>query len=65
MPLKTTPFDPADYLHDEEDMALYLEDARACGPDAVADAEVVVDRARARLAKAAAPSGDAGRSAVG
>ncbi len=50
MPLKTKPFDPANYLYDEEDMALYLEDARAFGPEAVADAETVIARARARIA---------------
>lgn len=50
MPLKTKPFDPADYLFDEDDFALFLADARAFGPDAVADAEAVIARARARLA---------------
>jgi hypothetical protein len=51
MPLKTLPFDPADYLYDEEDLALYLEDARAFGADAVADAMQVIARARARIAE--------------
>lgn len=55
MPLKTKPFDPADYLNDEEDMALYLEDARAFGPEAVADAMKVIARARARTPPATAP----------
>ena len=55
MPLKTKPFDPADYLQDEEDMALYLEDARAFGPEAVADAIEVIARARARMKPATAP----------
>jgi len=52
MPLKTRPFDPADYLYDEEDLALYLEDARAFGPEAVADAVKVVARARLRAVPA-------------
>lgn len=51
MALKTRPFDPADYLFDEEDIALYLEDARAFGPEALSDAAEVVARARARLAE--------------
>lgn len=61
MPLKTKPFDPADYLYDEEDMAHYMEDARAFGPEAVADAETVIARARARLAQA--PNAPRSRSA--
>jgi DNA-binding phage protein len=43
------PFDPADYLHDEEQFAIYLEDAALDGPEAVAEAEIVIARARARL----------------
>lgn len=48
MPLRTKPFDPADYLFDEEDMALYLADARAFGPEVLSEAAEVVARARAR-----------------
>lgn len=55
--MKTLPFDPADYLDTEEGIAAYLADARAFGPEAVADAVEVVARARARMA------GDAGAPA--
>ena len=53
MPLKTRPFDPTDYLETEEDMAVYLADARLDGPEAVADAMEVIARARARVAASA------------
>ena len=47
--MELKPFDPADYLHDEEQFAIYLEDAALDGADAIARAEVVIARARARL----------------
>jgi DNA-binding phage protein len=55
MPLKTKPFDPTDYLETEADRAAYLADAQQDGPEAVADAEVVVARARTRWAEQPEP----------
>lgn len=48
--MELKPFDPADYLDSEEGIEAYLEDARAFGARALADAEVVIARARARMA---------------
>ncbi len=31
--IETLPFDPADYLYDEEDMALYLAQTPSCLPN--------------------------------
>lgn len=47
------PFDPADYLDSEEGIEAYLADARLFGADALAQAEVVVARARARMGEVA------------
>jgi probable addiction module antidote protein len=45
MPIKTTPFDPAEYLNTPEEIAAYLEDAFASGDRAeIADALGVVAR---------------------
>lgn len=51
--MKTLPFDPADYLDSEEEIAAYLADARLDGEEAVADALEVVARARARMGASA------------
>ncbi len=67
--MKLKPFDPADYLDTEEGIEAYLEDARAFGQRALADAEVVVARARARMAarasKASRRGADRDRSVEG
>ena len=47
--MKLEPFDPADYLDSEEGIEAYLADARLFGAEAVADAEIVIARARARM----------------
>lgn len=47
--MELKPFDPADYLDSEEGIEAYLSDARAFGAEALADAETVVARARARM----------------
>ncbi|WP_269515826.1 DNA-binding protein [Brevundimonas subvibrioides] len=52
MPLKTLPFDPADYLDTEEAIAAYLADARLDGAVALSRAVEVVARARVRMTKA-------------
>jgi DNA-binding phage protein len=44
--MKTRPFDPAEYLDCEEAIEAYLADAQADGAEALADAKVVVARAR-------------------
>lgn len=51
--MELKPFDPADYLDIEEGIEAYLDDARLFGADAVAQAEVVIARARARMSEAA------------
>ena len=47
MPLKTTPFDPAEYLDDDEAIKAYIDDAIATG-DAGFIAKCIGDVARAR-----------------
>ena len=47
MPLKTTPFDPAEYLDDDEAIKAYIDDAIASG-DAGFIAKCIGDVARAR-----------------
>ena len=49
--MKLKPFDAADYLDCEEGIEAYLEDARTFGDDALSDAQEVVARARARMAR--------------
>lgn len=44
--MKTRPFDPAEYLDCEEAIEAYLTDAEADSTEALADARVVVARAR-------------------
>jgi probable addiction module antidote protein len=47
MPLETTPFDPAEYLDNDEAVAVYLTDALETGDAAfIADALGVVARAK-------------------
>ena len=46
--MKTRPFDPAEYLDCEEAIEAYLADAEADSAEALADAKVVVARARQR-----------------
>ena len=48
--METRPFDPATYLDSEEAIAAYLADARGHGREELAQAAVVVARARALLA---------------
>ncbi|MCF8505993.1 MAG: hypothetical protein K9G59_13870 [Caulobacter sp.] len=50
--MELKPFDPADYLDSEEGIEAYLEDARLDGAAALARADAVVARARARMAEA-------------
>ena len=50
--MELKPFDPADYLDSEEGIEAYLSDARAFGAEALADAEIVVARARAQMSQA-------------
>ena len=47
MPLKTTPFDPAEYLDDDEAISAYIDEAIATG-DAGFIAKCIGDVARAR-----------------
>jgi len=44
--MKTRPFDPAEYLDCEEAIEAYLADAEADSEAALADAQIVVSRAR-------------------
>ncbi len=44
--MKTLPFDPAEYLDSEEAIEAYLGDAEADSEAALADARLVVSRAR-------------------
>mgnify|MGYP001160635262 FL=1 len=44
--MKTRPFDPAEYLDCEEAIEAYLADAEADSEAALADAKIVVSRAR-------------------
>ena len=47
MALKTTPFDPAEYLDDDESIAAYLDEAMSTGdPKFIAKSLGVVARAR-------------------
>lgn len=41
-------FDPADFIDDEEAAQAFLEDAQKDGPELVAQAEAIVERARKR-----------------
>ncbi len=50
--MELKPFDPADYLDSEEGIEAYLADARQFGAEAMADAEIVIARARARMSDA-------------
>jgi len=52
--LKTTPFDPADYLATDTAVATYLSEAMGTGDLAlIADALAVVERARAHALRPA------------
>jgi DNA-binding phage protein len=50
MPLKTTPFDPVDYLTTPQALAVYLLAGCDGEPADQADALAIVARARARIA---------------
>ncbi len=55
--MKTRPFDPAEYLDCEEAIEAYLADAEADSAEALADAKVVVARARQMNERAQRRSG--------
>lgn len=47
--MKTTPFDPADYIDNEEAAGFFLAEAQATGDERfIEDAKAVVERARKR-----------------
>ncbi len=51
-PINFTPYDTADYLESEEDVAAYLEAAAEEGnPEFMADALKIAERARAKWQK--------------
>lgn len=55
-------FDPADHIHDEEAAQAFLADAQQDGPEFVAAAQVIVERARKRWSLPAPGDGSADRS---
>lgn len=61
--MELKPFDPADYLDSDEGIEAYLDDARLFGADALAQAEAVVARARARMGAGRQPTKKAQASA--
>jgi DNA-binding phage protein len=47
------PFDPADYLEDEEAILAYLKEAEATGdPEKIAEAQAIAERARGKMKSA-------------